>query len=362
MTREHPAGTPERVLVVGTGLMGTSVALAARAAGVEVLLHDALSQHLQLACEMGAGRPYTEGERVDLVLLAVPPHAVAVELYAWQQRGTAKAFTDVASVKVRPRDYATRLGCDMTGFAGGHPLAGRERSGPMAAAGDLFLGRPWAVCPGRARPEVVRAVTGLARTVGAEPLTMTAEEHDLAVAAMSHAPHLVASALAAQFVDADTRLAGQGVKDATRIADGDAALWTSILAGNASAVAGVLAATAADLERAAAALRALAGGDEGAAGSVRHLLERGIAGRRALPGKHGGRTRTYAVVAVVLPDRPGQLARLFHDADGAGVNVEDVSIEHSPGAPVGVVELSVRPDQRDALVAGLRAAGWDLPG
>lgn len=353
---------PNRLLVVGTGLMGTSAALAARAAGIEVFLHDAVPEHLQWATRLGAGNPYEDSVFVDLALLAVPPHLVAGELLRWQQSKVATAYTDVASVKAQPRRDATRLGCDTSSFAGGHPLAGRELSGPKAAASDLFLGRPWAVCPGDARPEVVELVTAFVTAVGATPLLMSEREHDAAVAAVSHAPHLLASVMAARLSDADTRLAGQGVRDVTRVADGDPALWTSILTGNAEEVADTLDAAAADVRQVAQALRSVAAGAVDAASVVRELLERGVAGRMALPGKHGGPTRTYAVVTVVLPDRPGQLAGLFHDVEAAEVNVEDVSLEHSPGAPVGVIELSVHPDSRERLVAGLRAAGWDVPG
>ncbi|HEX6447097.1 MAG TPA: prephenate dehydrogenase [Streptosporangiales bacterium] len=353
---------PHRVLIVGAGLMGTSLGLAARAAGCEVWLSDREPEHVRTAAEMGAGIPYAEGERADLAVLAVPPHAIGAELAAWQRRDAAVAYTDVASVKARPRRDAAALGADLSTYAGGHPLAGRELSGPSAAVGDLFLGRPWAVCPGDARPGVVRAVLSLARAVGADPLLMTESEHDVAVASVSHAPHALASVMAAQLAAADTRLAGQGVRDVTRVADGDPDLWTSILTGNAAAVADVLDAAGRDLAGAARALRSVADGDADAAAEVRSLLERGVAGRLALPGKHGGPTRTYAVVTVVLPDRPGQLARLFRDADAEGVNVEDVALEHSPGAPVGVVELSVRPESREQLTKGLRKAGWTVAG
>ncbi|MQA01316.1 MAG: prephenate dehydrogenase [Streptosporangiales bacterium] len=353
---------PSRLLVVGTGLMGTSAALAARAAGAEVFLHDTDEENLAWASRLGAGEVYADGVTVDLVLLAVPPHLVGAELARWQERKVGIAYTDVASVKARPRADAARLGCDLSSYAGGHPLAGRELSGPRAAAGDLFLGRPWAICPGTASPAVLATVRAFATAVGATPLLMSEDEHDAAVAIVSHAPHLLASVMAAQLADADTRLAGQGVRDVTRVADGDPQLWTSILTGNAAAVADVLDGAAHDARQVAAALRAVAAGDEAATTEVHALLTRGVAGRLALPGKHGGPTRIYAVVTVVLPDEPGQLAQLFHDADAAGVNVEDISLEHAPGALVGVVELSVRPESRDALVAGLRATGWDVSG
>jgi prephenate dehydrogenase len=99
-----------------------------------------------------------------------------------------------------------------------------------------------------------------------------------------------------------------------------------------------------------------------AAGQVSNVLARGVEGRRALPGKHGQRPTPFVVVPVVIKDRPGQLGLLFADAGAAQVNIEDVSIEHSPGQPVGVVELSVRPEQAPALVDALRARGWSVHG
>ena len=151
-------------------------------------------------------------------------------------------------------------------------------------------------------------------------------------------------------------LAGQGVRDVTRIAAGDPDLWIGILSANALPVADVIDAVAADLTATAEALR------EGRRPDVTGMLERGGSGRRRLPGKHGDRAGSYAVVSVVIPDRPGELALLFQAAGVAGVNIEDVTIEHSPGRPVGVVELSVKPDAADLLAGELRARGWSVPG
>jgi prephenate dehydrogenase len=88
------------------------------------------------------------------------------------------------------------------------------------------------------------------------------------------------------------------------------------------------------------------------------VLVRGNAGRARLPGKHGGRSTSYAVVPVVLADRPGELARLVVDVGAAGVNIEDIRIEHSPGQPVGLVELAVTPGTEAGLAAALTGLGW----
>jgi prephenate dehydrogenase len=151
-------------------------------------------------------------------------------------------------------------------------------------------------------------------------------------------------------------LAGQGLRDVTRIAAGDTALWTQILSANAAPVAEVLAAVAADLAEAA---RVLAEDDDSDK-AVAVLLDRGQAGVARIPGKHGGAPREFAVVQVVIPDQPGELARLFDAAGAAGVNIEDVRIEHSPGLPVGVAELSVRPAEAGVLLDALEAGGWPV--
>ena len=188
-------------------------------------------------------------------------------------------------------------------------MAGREQSGPLAAQGDLFRGRPWVLTPTAQTGEpTVRRVRELAELCGARPLVMAHAAHDRAVALTSHAPHVVASLVAARLLDGDAsqlQLAGQGLRDMTRIAGGDAELWTDILGSNATAVAEVLAEVALDLGTLVDALR-----DMGAAspavpperyGSSRaHLasaLVRGVRGRGLIPGVASGEPRLTGVAA-----------------------------------------------------------------
>ncbi len=362
-----------RVAVVGSGLLGTSVGLALREHGVEVILFDSDEGAVRLAAELGAGvagQPAGTTGPADLAVLAVPPAAVARVLLESQQRELARVYTDVASVKSTVVDAARAYGCDLSSFVAGHPMAGRERSGPAAARGDLFLGRPWVLCPTGGSSDTARTtVLALARACGAEPSELDAGDHDRAVAAVSHAPHLVAAVMAAQLTEADEvalELAGQGLRDATRIAGGDPLLWAEILDANAPAVAGVIDGVAADLTAAAAALRAPAADHPGSDGPVTdrealiELLRRGVAGRARVPGKRGGPAPSYAAVAVVVRDQPGELGRLLGVVGEIGVNVEDVALEHSPGLPVGVIELSVRPDAADVLAEQLRQRGWSV--
>jgi prephenate dehydrogenase len=369
---------PKRVLVQGTGLIGTSVALALRDKGTEVWLSDADPATAKLAADLGAGTVVPDLRDAkgiaDIAVLAMPPAVVGRELARAQECAVADVYTDVASVKVLPARDARDLGCDLESYVPAHPLAGRERHGPAAAQADLFLGRTWALCPlPETAPGALDAVTGLAIACGADPVVTDPATHDSWVALVSHAPHLVAVAMAARLapsaVPADAlKLAGQGLRDVTRIAAGDSALWTQILTANAGPVAEVVAAVAEDLAAAARLLAGLPAGTPAAgilstgAGTagVTSLLDRGQAGTGRIPGKHGGKPRNFTVVQVVLADRPGELARLFNAAGAAGVNIEDIRLEHSPGLPVGVAELSVRPDQAGQLLDAMEAGGWPV--
>jgi prephenate dehydrogenase len=357
-------------VVVGAGLIGTSIALALRERGVKVWLADQDPASARLAADIGAGIAVGEDYAdlpgpADLAVLAVPPAAAGQALAAAQATGAARWYTDVASVKGSVLARARELGCDLASFVPGHPLSGRERSGPAAARADLFLGRPWVLCPGpQTAPEAIAAVTALVRCCRAQVVRLTAAEHDRYVALVSHAPHVVAAAMAARLAGADEpalMLSGQGIRDVTRIAAGDTRMWAQILAANAGPVAEVLAAVAADLAAAAEALREPApDGAEPGLKALTGLLDEGSAGVTRIPGKHSKPRRDDMVVQVVIPDVPGELARLFAAAGDAGVNIEDIGIEHSPGLPVGVAELVVRPEAVARLTQALAASGWPV--
>jgi prephenate dehydrogenase len=368
MTTGPEAAALRLAVVVGTGLIGTSIALALRERGTEVWLSDADPAAARLAAELGAGKVLAPGsipaERADVAVLAVPPAAVAGALAGAQRQRLAACYTDVASVKELPLRAARAAGCDLAAFVPSHPMSGRERSGPAAARADLFAGQPWVICPAAESSQAcVAAVTDLARGCGAQPVQMSPAEHDRWVALVSHVPHLVASAMAAQCADAPPgalALAGPGLRDVTRIAAGDAGLWTEILAANASPAHEIILGVIRHLGTAAGALAALAAGDDEGAKQLTAFLETGREGVARIPGKRGGPAPSYTIVQVVIADSPGELARLFAAAGAAGINIEDVRIEHSPGLPVGVAELSVRPDAAEALAAALTAAGWPV--
>lgn len=355
---DAPADLVGPVEVVGAGLLGTSIGLACSRAGLEVLLSDASVEHVRTASGLGAGRPSTGADRPQLVVVAVPPDALAGVVARVLRDRPDAVVTDVGSVKSGlPARVEREVGPELAHrYVGGHPMAGSERSGPLAATPALFDGRPWAITPHEGNePDAVRLVEALALLCGAVPVWLSPEEHDLAVARTSHVPHLLASLVAGRLVGAPEQhlaLSGQGVRDVTRVAAGSPALYGQIVSANAQAVLGLLAEIRAQLD---AVIDAVAADDRGALETV---LARGVAGTRAIPGKHGGPARPTRSVFVSVPDHPGELARLFADAGASGVNIEDVHIDHDPGRPVGLVELVVDDTRAEYLLTSLESQGW----
>ena len=381
-----------RVRIVGTGLIGTSLGMALSRKGFRVSLDDPSPTAAALARDLGAGILASDtAEAADtsnsadqdpspvLVVVAAPPDVVAAvvarELLWWPNA----VVTDAASVKGAVlkslQDIALLDGdVDLTRYVGSHPMTGRERSGAVAAQVDLFEGRSWVVAPGpQASAAAVDLVRQIAVAAGSAVLVMTPDEHDAAVAAVSHVPQIAASLVASRLRDLPSgaiALSGQGIRDVTRIAASDPSMWTQILSGNAPAVRSVLESLAAELDGVLVALRQLeseskagavgTGGAVGARAILAKTVADGNAGQARIPGKHGAAPTTYASVIVVVPDEPGALGRLLHDVGEAGVNMEDLHLEHGVGQPFGLAELSVLPAAVQPLVAALSDLGWPV--
>ena len=362
-----PVATTGPVRIVGTGLLGASIGLALATRGVDVVLHDSSRTALALARDVGAGRlPADDDAPVRLVVVAAPPDVTADVVIAELRAHPLAVVTDVASVKGAVLDELVAAGADLSRYVGSHPMAGRERSGPTAARADLFAGRPWVIAgSAHSSAAAVLAVRQLATDLGATPIAMEAREHDAAVAVVSHVPQVVASLVAARLTDAPATaldLSGQGLRDVTRIASSDAPLWTSILAANAAAVRSVLMDLRADLDVVIDALGDADGSHGtaavGALGALARTVTAGNLGVARIPGKHGGAPRHYEVVTVLVPDAPGELARLFADVGDAEVNIEDLQLEHSPQQPVGLAMISVLTGRSEPLEMELVARGW----
>jgi prephenate dehydrogenase len=257
-----------RLLIIGTGLLGTSMALAARRAWptAEIVGIDRRVRRVApppfdgVRAALPAGVP-------DLVVLACPVDAIV----AWLPRLAARLpagtpITDVGSTKRAVMRAARQAG--LRGFVGGHPMAGGTRPGPRDARPHLFAGAPWllvqGVRPAAARPaaavtDALAAVLALVGACDGRPVLLpTAAAHDRLVAAISHLPQLTATALMIEAGEAAgddaLALAGPGLYDTTRLAASAASMWTGLLAGNADLIAPRLRALARRLDRLADAL------------------------------------------------------------------------------------------------------------
>ena len=351
------------VRIVGVGLLGASIGLGLRSRGIEVILSDASPTHVAIAVDLGAGRVAQPGDDPQLIVVAVPPDVTASVVAAELAEFPDAIVTDVASVKAGILDALRDTGADISRYIGSHPLAGRERGGPLAARADLFAGRPWVVAAHDAITyQRAGAIDDLILDLGATLVEMTPEEHDRGVALISHVPQVVSSVMARRFIDAPNAalgLSGQGVRDVTRIAASDPDLWVQILGANATPVRDILLAYREDLDRF---IDALA--DPTAPGARRKVAEElagGNTGVERLPGKHGTDKR-FTTVVVMVEDRPGELARLLAEIGEIGVNLEDLRLEHSPGRQVGLAEISVLPEAADRLTNELAERGWRIAG
>lgn len=367
VSKKHTIRQP--VLIVGTGLLGTSIGLGLRAAGVEVLLTDPSPSAQAVAEDIGAGRSLTADHQPGTVIVAAPPDVTGDEIINALQRWPEAVVLDIASVKTAIANHLAEAisdgritSQDARRYIGTHPMAGRERSGPVAARGELFTAAPWVLCKTPATPQyVIDVASDVARLLGATIYHMSAEEHDAAVAQISHLPQIAASLLASRLQDTSAQalqLAGNGLRDTTRIAASDASLWVQILTANADQILPELYGMKADLDRLINTLNAPYA--TGSRLDVAQLMDEGNRGQARIPGKHGGPAQSFALVTVLIDDTPGAMVSALQAVAEAGVNVEDLRMEHSSGYQVGMLEISVVPGHKKHLVASLTALGWKV--
>jgi prephenate dehydrogenase len=349
------------IKIVGAGLIGTSLGLALARKGLIASLSDHSETNLRLAIEYGAG---TESvDEPDLVIVCVPPGLTAKVICEQLAIHKNAIVTDVASVKLSiAKDVKLLSGPDSARYIGSHPMAGRETSGPKGARADLFFARPWVITPDDSSAESqVEVVTELALMLDALPVVMSAQKHDDSVALVSHLPQLVSSALAARLASgstSDLNLAGQGLRDTTRIAASDPDLWLQILSQNAAAIGPLLVEFSKDINDL---VESFQNSDESSSNAIIHsLLTAGNQGVSSIPGKHGGKYLEYKAVTALIDDSPGALAALLTFVGEIGVNLEDIKLEHSPGAAIGLVEMQVLPAIQEKLMAQLVQNGWRL--
>lgn len=355
-----------RIHVIGTGLIGASIALAAQSAGHSVTGEDTNADHVEHCTRLGlsvfdSSAARTDSElHPDLVFVAVPPRSAANVMVSAHERFTNATISDVTSVKSTVLEQvASRLG-NSPRVIGAHPMAGREVSGPGAARADLFEDRIWVITPThKSDPRRVEQLSEFIENLGSSSVTMTGTDHDRVVALVSHTPQILASVMAAQLNDAsesDLAISGTGLADVIRIAGSDPQLWCDILQGNSEYVGAVLDGVIAQLT---SVKQSLAEHDDQ---GLKSVLEQGNRGKNKVPGKHGEKARIFESVNVMISDQPGALAALFNAAGTLGVNLEDVRIEHVMGRRSGIVQLVVSATQSEKLEQGLATLNFDTRG
>lgn len=340
-----------KVSVVGSGLIGTSIGLALAQAGAEVVMIDSDAGAQALAQDLvGSHNPSIPSQ---LVIFATPISALTQVINEVFSSNLDSTFMDISSVKTKIKSEVEKSMIPSQKFLLTHPMAGREVGGAVSARADLFRGRIWAFDPSGVDSVALAHGLKVIELCGATPLSITAEKHDAAVALTSHLPQIISSLLATQLQQGDAAtldLAGTGLRDTTRIAASSAQLWQEIIVANATALKPLLAKTIADLRDI---LENIEDVD-----AVRSFIEAGNIGRNLIPGKHGGRPRDYSFLPIVIEDKAGELARLFDACALAKVNVEDLSIEHSPEQLTGLITLALSESDAAILYQHLLETGW----
>jgi len=332
-----------RVCILGTGLIGASLGMALREVGWWVAGWDPHPEALTTALARGAVDEAASSveeavAKADLVVLAGPLEAALATL---AQLETNALVTDVAGVKV-PMMEAKPSGMR---FVGGHPMAGREHAGPTAATPALFRGAAWIVCADGASAEDIDTLVGMIESIGAIPIPMSADRHDQVVATISHLPQVIAAALVNQVSSQPgaVELVSGSFRDLTRVAASEPGWWPEILMANVENVGGAIDELISQLET----IRAEMAGD-------RQALTARLASARE---KRRDMAPPEVRVGVVLADKPGEIAAVGRALEESNADVRDLQLRHALHGGGGVLTLSVRPGEAEALREALTAEG-----
>ena len=342
-----------KVRIVGSGLIGTSIGLGLVQRGIAVEMVDSDPSAQALARDLTGGVVVVDPE---LVIFALPTSGLSQVIQNEIAINPQSTFMDVGSVKSEVvLQVETFLGLS-TRFLPTHPMAGREIGGASSARADLFQGRSWILTPeADCAPESKSLVLELIKCLGATPIELTAQDHDAAVAKISHLPQIAASLVAKQLTGTPAEwmeLAGQGLRDTTRIAGSDEKLWKEIIYSNRAEISQLLISLQNDLTQMIKSL------DDPA--KIAELIAAGRDGKAMIPGKHGGKAREYSYLPIVIDDKPGQLGAIFNECAAMQVNVEDLNIEHSPGQLSALITLSLSADDAEKLSSHLTSIGWNV--
>jgi prephenate dehydrogenase len=356
MTSPTEGRTRRRALVVGTGLIGGSIALGLRRRGWHVSGLDNDEGRPFEAKKRGVIDAVQDDLQAEVIFVAVPATSVPEVVHRLLEDSDRRkdvVITDVSGVKA-----AIVAQADHPRFIGGHPMAGSEQVGLHGADPDLFEGAVWVLTPTAATDlESFDRLKGVVMSLGADVLVLSPEDHDRLVAVVSHVPHLVAATLmnaasaGAEQDGALLRLAAGGFRDMTRVAAGHPGIWPDICAENASAIVDALDALVGDLS---AMRKRVAAQDRDGLLSV---LEKASAARRNLPLRIA-RPERLAELRIRVPDRPGELAVITSVAAEEGIGIYDIEIAHSAEGPSGVLILIVDGADAETLAAAVEAKGY----
>ena len=369
MTSIRPADAEpgQTVAVVGTGLVGTSIALAAVRAGAAVRAWDPDPAALEVAAShagvVAADDLSSAVLGASIVVVGAPIAAIAPTVAESLEAEPGAVVTDAGSIKVQvvaeTESLASARGIDLSRFVPGHPMGGSERSGPAHASASVVDGIVWAITPSPSSSErSIARLEAFIAAVGARPVRLTPERHDRLVAIVSHLPQVASTALmslaAAEEADEPDilLLAAGGFRDLTRLAASSPRLWSEILLANRDEVARAIDLYVDRLERLREEVLA------GDAAAVERVFDEAKGARLGLAAKPHVRAGV-AVLQVPIPDRPGALAEVAGGLADAGVNIEDLQIVHSPEGGRGLVHLTVGADAADGAASVLANHGLE---
>jgi prephenate dehydrogenase len=355
----------DRIAVVGTGLIGTSIAMASSRVGGRVTGWDLEPVAAARAAERTPmhTEPNLEMAVADaaIVVVCAPIPAIPELVARVLPAAPSAVVTDAGSIKGHVVEAVGSLAgaAGRERFVGGHPMGGSERSGPDHASASVVDGIVWVLTPGEeADPSRVATLEGWIGRIGARPVRMSPERHDRLVAFVSHLPQVASTALMALAAteEADEPeillLAAGGFRDLTRLASSNPSLWSQILLANRDAIAEAIDLYTDRLKE----IRAMVLAERGAdVEDVFELAKRARLRLAAKPQVLAG----VAVIQVEVPDRPGALAELTLALAEGSVNIEDLQIVHSPEGGRGTVHLTVAATSVEEATRVLAARSFD---
>lgn len=347
----------KKVGIIGVGLIGGSIALALKNKykdKVHIYGYDLNKEHLRKAKEVGAvDECLEEGVQViqntDLIIVATPLDKVAeVFKYIAVYQTPDKVITDVCSLKTKIIELAETYLPYPENFIGGHPMAGSEKGGFDAAHHEIFIGKPYIITPVENTSEMaISVVHWLIKSLGAKPVTLTPEEHDYAVAYNSHLTHviswaIVSMALKDKTADIAARFGGPSYRDMTRVSMSSPSLWSLILSENKDKVSKAIELYINELNSFKSAI------ESGNREQIEKIIKPARDKRFEIYKAAEAKGKIFRL-EVVLPNKPGQLAKVTGLFGQQGINIENIEMVHGEGQGLLFIDVCGEENAEKAL-------------